>query len=102
MIRHIVLAKFRTDVAAKERFSIFAQLAALEGVVPGMINFNAGENASPEVLNRGFTHAFTVDFRDDTSRDAYLVHEDHKVAGDRLVAALDGGLEGLLVFDLEL
>jgi len=102
MIRHIVLMKFRADLPAKERLSIFAQLAALEGVCPGMLNFNAGDNASPEVLNRGFTHAFTIDFRDEKSRDAYLAHEDHKAAGARLVLALDGGLDGLLVFDLEL
>ncbi len=102
MIRHIVLTRFRADVPAKERLSIFAQLAALEGVTPGWIKFHAGEDASQEALNKGFAHGFTIDFNSEKSRDAYLVHEDHKNAGARLVAALDGGLDGLLVFDLEL
>mgnify|MGYP000028713797 CR=1 FL=1 len=102
MIRHMVLTRFRADVPAKERLSIFAQLAALEGVTPGWIKFHAGEDASPEALNKGFAHGFCVDFKDEKARDAYLAHEDHKVAGARLVAALDAGLEGLLVFDLEL
>eukprot|EP01037_Dinobryon_pediforme_P002519 gene2519-2558_t len=59
-------------------------LAALEGVVPGMMKFHAGEDCSPEQLNRGYLHGFSIDFRDEVARDAYLVHPDHKAAGARL------------------
>nr|WP_287285619.1 hypothetical protein [Mesorhizobium sp.] len=43
-----------------------------------------------------------MDFRDAAARDAYLVHEAHSRAGARLVAALEGGTDGLMVFDLEI
>nr|WP_292237006.1 hypothetical protein [Mesorhizobium sp.] len=43
-----------------------------------------------------------MDFRDAAARDAYLVHDDHSRAGARLVAALEGGTDGLMVFDLEI
>ena len=102
MIRHIVLVRFRSDLPAKERLGIFVQLAALEGVVPGMSTFIAGNNCSPEQLNHGYHHGFSIDFRDQASRDAYLLHEDHKAAGARLVAACTRGVEDVLVFDLEL
>ena len=44
---------------------------------------------------------FTVDFADAAARDAYLPHPDHQLVGKMVVAALDGGLEGLAVVDWE-
>ena len=102
MIRHIVLVRFRPGLPAKERLSIFVQLAALDGVVPGMLAFHAGENCSPEPLSRGYLHGFTIDFKDEAARDAYLAHPDHKAAGARLVSACANGIDDVLVFDLEL
>ncbi|MER8801728.1 Dabb family protein [Mesorhizobium sp. M0998] len=61
-----------------------------------------GSNTSPEPFARGFTHGFTIDFRDAAARDAYLEHEAHQRAGAKLVAALEGGTDGLMVFDLEI
>ncbi len=37
-----------------------------------------------------------------TDRDAYLAHPDHGRAGARLVAALQGGTDGLFVLDFEM
>jgi len=67
-----------------------------------MLSFKSGANVSPEGLARGFTHAFTVDFADVAARDAYLVHPAHQAAGARLVAAAQGGIDGLLVIDLDI
>jgi hypothetical protein len=61
-----------------------------------------GANVSPEPFARGFTHGFTIDFRDAAARDAYLAHPDHGRAGARLVAALEGGTDGLFVLDFEM
>jgi Stress responsive A/B Barrel Domain len=102
MIRHSVLVRFRPDLPGKERLGIFVQLAALDGVVPGMLSFHAGENCSPEQLGRGYLHGFSIDFKDQAARDAYLVHPDHKAAGARLVNACLKGIDDILVFDLEL
>ncbi|MBZ9775825.1 Dabb family protein [Mesorhizobium sp. CO1-1-8] len=102
MIRHCVFIKFRTGVAATERTAIHADLEALRQVIDGMDAVKFSANVSPEPFAHGFTHGFTIDFRDAAARDAYLAHEAHQRAGARLVAALEGGTDGLMVFDLEI
>ena len=102
MIRHLVLVRFRDDVATAEISAIFDELRALRSVLPGMLAFTGGENVSPEGLARGFTHAFSCDFKDAGVRDAYLVHPAHKAAGERLVAATQGGVDGLAVVDFKI
>jgi len=101
-IRHCVFYKFRTDVPQQERDAIHAELGALRDRVSGILNFSFGPNVSPEPLARGYADGFTMDFRDTAARDAYLIDKAHQRAGARLVAALEGGVEGLLVFDLAL
>lgn len=101
MIRHIVLVKFRDDVPAAERVAIYADLRALKGHLQ-IEAMSFGPNVSPEGLGRGYADGFTMDFRDAAARDAYLADAKHKAAGGRLVAALHGGREGLLVFDIEI
>jgi hypothetical protein len=102
MIRHCVFVKFRNDVGPEERSAIHADLEALRQVVDGMDTVNFSGNVSPEPFARGFTHGFTSISADAAARDAYLAHEAHQRAGARLVAALEGGTEGLLVIDLDL
>ncbi|MDX8490656.1 Dabb family protein [Mesorhizobium sp. VK22B] len=102
MIRHCVFVRFRDDVPAGERAAIHADLEALHSLIDGMSQVHFSANVSPEPFARGFTHGFTIDFRDVATRDAYLVHEAHQRAGARLVAALEGGTDGLMVFDLEI
>jgi hypothetical protein len=102
MIRHCVFGRFRGDVDGTERAAIHADLEALRRVVDGMGKVEFSADTSPEPFARGFTHGFTIDFRDVAARDAYLVHDDHSRAGARLVAALEGGTDGLMVFDLEI
>lgn len=101
MIRHCVLAKFRADISDRERQAIFDELAALQHKLDGVVAMSFGANVSPEGLHKGFGHGFTMDFRDAPARDAYLVHPDHKAAGAKFVAALEGGRDGLIVVDLE-
>ena len=99
MIRHIVLARLRETTTPDEIAAIFSGLDELRTHLPGILSFNYGANISPENLARGFTHAFTVDFTGPAARDAYLVHPAHKAAGGRLVAACEGGINGILVID---
>jgi len=100
MIRHCVLVRFRADVTDQARAAIYAELESLREVVPGFLAMSFGPNSSPEGLDQGFADGFTMDFVDEAARDAYLVHPDHKAAGGKLVAALEGGRDGLIVFDM--
>jgi Stress responsive A/B Barrel Domain len=98
MIRHVVLLKLRD---ASEAPSIFAALKSLQSQIPGIIAVTTGADCGPEGLQRGFTHGFTVDFVDAAARDAYLPHPAHQKVGAMIVAACEGGIDGVLVLDWE-
>lgn len=102
MIRHCVFVKFRPDVSADERADIYAGLNALVGRIDGLLRAHFGANVSPEGQAKGFDDGFIMDLTDPAARDRYLADPAHKAAGARLVAALDGGVAGLLVFDMEI
>ena len=70
MIRHCVFVKFRSDVGTGERKAVHADLEALRQVIDGMDAVQFSANVSPEPFARGFTHGFTIDFRDAACRDA--------------------------------
>jgi hypothetical protein len=99
VIRHCVLVKARPDAPAGELDAVLAGLVALKDRLPGILAFVGGPDASPEGLQRGHTHAFTVDFADAAARDAYLADAGHKALGARLTAAARGGIEGITVVD---
>jgi hypothetical protein len=101
MIRHIVFVKFPADARAEAIAALFRRLDDLRAALPGMLSFKGGANVSPEGLSRGFTHVFVADFADAAARDAYLVHPAHQAAGARLVAAAEGGIDGLIVMDVD-
>ena len=100
MIRHIVLLKARPGVTEAEIAAIFADLAAIGPKLPGVLAIHAGRSESPEQIERGYMHGFTVDFADWDALAAYQDHPDHRRVGAALVAAAEGGINGILVFDL--
>jgi hypothetical protein len=102
MILHCVFIRFQEAIRPADKQALFDAVAALKHVVPGITGFAAGPNVSPEGLDGGFRDGFTVHFESEAARDAYLVHPDHVAVGGRIVAAAEGGTEGLLVFDLKL
>jgi hypothetical protein len=102
MIRHIVLVKFPAATPSDTIDGLFTELDNLRAPLPGMLNFKGGANVSSEGLARGFTHAFSADFVDAAARDAYLIHPAHKAAGARLVADAEGGIDGLIVVDIDI
>lgn len=100
MIRHIVLLKARAGVTDDEISAIFADLAAIRDKLPGVLAIHSGRSMSPEKIERGYLHGFTVDFTDWSALQTYQDHPDHKRVGSALVAVAEGGLDGILVFDL--
>lgn len=103
MIRHCVFIRFRREVADGERRAMFGEIAALKGRLPGLLAVHIGANVSPEAgMDKGYSDGFIVDFRDATARDAYLADPLHQATGRKLVAAAEGGIDGILVYDLEI
>lgn len=99
MIRHTVLIRFKPDANVP---AIFAALKGLQQSIPGITAISAGRDVSPEGLQRGHTHGFTVDFVDAAARDAYLPHPEHQKVGAMIVAAAVGGIEGVTAVDWEM
>jgi hypothetical protein len=102
MIRHVVLANLRSDLSAADIDTLSTAIRTMETEIPGIVAVAIGANNSPEGLDRGHSHGFTVDFVDAAARDAYLPHPDHVKVGKQLVAATQGGVEGILVLDFEI
>lgn len=101
MIEHCVWVKFRSDASASERSAVFARLTQLVGRIPGLVSLRAGSNARYEALDHGFSEGFIAVFEDADALARYQRHPEHKAAGEALISLADGGLAGLIVFDLE-
>ncbi len=102
MILHCVFLRLKAATTADEKQSLFEAVAALKQVIPGILDVKYGPNVSPEGLHGGFVDGFAVTFESVEARDAYLIHPEHVAVGERIVASTDGGLAGLLVFDLNI
>lgn len=100
MIRHIVLLRFASSVSEDQIAALFTQLHQIEGKIPGLLAIASGKSESPEQMERGYMHGFVVDFADWAALQAYQDHPEHKALGAGLVAAAEGGIDGILVFDL--
>jgi len=103
MIRHCVFIRFRPVFPRSERNALFAEIAALKGRIEGFVAAHVAPNTSPETgMDKGYSDGFIVDFADARARDAYLADPGHRKTGAKLVAAAEGGLEGILVYDLDI
>lgn len=101
MIRHFVSLRFRREVSNREKQSLYDALDGLRGHLSGVLDFRVVENVGIEhELVRGFLDGFWFDFEDETARNAYLEDPEHQAVGARIVAHLDGGAEGVTVFDM--
>jgi hypothetical protein len=100
MIRHLVALKFRAGTDEAVKTALYADLAGLSSRIDGILDFQTRRNVSVEdPLVRGFRDLFWFDFRDTGVRDAYLADPVHRAIGARIVAELEGGADGVFVFD---
>jgi hypothetical protein len=98
MIRHIVLIRFKPIPEAQ----ITQILAALKPLSNRLgFTYAAGRSQSPEQIERGYMHGFTIDFASWDALATYAADPEHKAFGGQLVANAIGGIDGILVFDLE-
>lgn len=98
-VKHCVLLRFNSSVTAEVARGLLADLAALKGKIPGLLDFSGGPYSSPEGLHKGFTHGFVMTFADEASRDGYLPHPEHELVKAKIFPNLDGGLDGVVAFD---
>ncbi|WP_082493480.1 Dabb family protein [Massilia sp. Leaf139] len=87
-LRHVVLFSFKNEASAEQIDTVVADFGALAQAVPGIVSYEWGTNVSPEGLNDGFTHCFTLTFGSNEDRDVYLVHPAHTAFVSTLGACL--------------
>ncbi len=103
MIRHIVALRFRQGTTDAMKQVLYDDLRGLAGHIAGIVDFQSFANVSVELpLVRGFEDLFWFDFTDAGVRDTYLADPAHQAIGARIVAGLEGGAEGVFVFDVAL
>ncbi len=101
MISHCVFVRYSAATNDATRDAIHAALRALQPRIPGLDAIHIARNSSPEGLDKGHSDGFIVEFRDAAARDQYLVDEEHAKVGAMIVAAAEGGVDGIFVYDLE-
>lgn len=101
MIRHIVLTKFKPETAEDAIAEIYAGLSELTDALPGARDFTGGRSQSPEQIERGYMHGFIIDFDSWADLKTYADHPTHQALGAWLVENATGGIDGILVLDLD-
>ena len=77
-LRHVVSVKFKETATPEQIKEVEKAFRALKGKIPAVAALEWGTNISAEKFDKGFTHCFIVTFKDEKSRDTYLVHPEHK------------------------
>ena len=101
MIRHIVLTKFKPETNETKIEEIYRDISDLADRLPGAQSFTGGRSKSPEQIERGYMHGFVIDFDNWDALRAYAENSEHKLLGGQLVENAVGGIEGILVLDLD-
>ena len=98
-VKHVVLMRIKQETSPEAVEDIFNSLDSLREKIPGLLDFSGGTYSSSEGLSQGFTHGFVMTFADESSRDAYLPHPEHDMVKGKIVAELEGGIDGVVAFD---
>lgn len=95
LLRHVVLFSFKDEASPEAVDQVVSDFGKLPGQITGIVSYEWGTNVSPEGLNDGFTHCFTLTFASNEDRDGYLVHPAHEA----FVKTLGTSLARSLVLD---
>lgn len=76
-LKHVVLFTFKASSSVKEVENVAHTFAKLYGKVPQVKNMQWGINMSPEHLDQGFTHCFTLTFNSEKDLADYQKNPAH-------------------------
>ncbi|MFC3417481.1 Dabb family protein [Algoriphagus hitonicola] len=84
VLRHVVYFSFKEESSQEDVQGVIDAFRNLQDEIEGIKGFEWGVNSSPEGINKGLTHAFTLTFHSEEDRDAYLPHPAHQRFGEIL------------------
>jgi hypothetical protein len=88
-LQHVVCFKFKTTATAQDIKKVEEAFQALKQKIPQIVALEWGTNVSKEKRDKGFTHCFSLSFKSEKDRDAYLEHPEHKAFGKIVGPVLD-------------
>jgi Stress responsive A/B Barrel Domain len=77
-LKHVVLFTFKASSSKASVDSVVKAFNHLYGTVPQVKNMEWGLNMSPEHLDQGFTHCFSLTFSNEKDLANYQLHPAHK------------------------
>ncbi|NQW78274.1 MAG: Dabb family protein [Chitinophagaceae bacterium] len=77
-LKHVVLFTFKASSSKASVDSVVKAFNHLYGTVPQVKNMEWGLNMSPEHLDQGFTHCFSLTFSNEKDLADYQSHPAHK------------------------
>ncbi len=77
VLRHIVNLKYKDDATENQVNEAVETFVNLKNEISEITNIEWGENDSTEGASKGFTHTFTITFKDEHAREIYLFHKAH-------------------------
>lgn len=96
MFEHIVLLKFKPDVAFTEKEDAIKRVHDFKGNIPGIVDISAGINITEEVEHmHGFTLGIRVTFENQQACRNYIQHPLHQ----NLLQSIGPFVEGIVVMD---
>jgi hypothetical protein len=77
-LKHVVVFTFKASSSKASVDSVVKAFNHLYGTVPQVKNMEWGLNMSPEHLDQGFTHCFSLTFSNEKDLADYQLHPAHK------------------------
>jgi hypothetical protein len=96
-VHHLVLLKLKPGTKGETFTELVRALDGLRTKLPGIESLMGGPYASPEGLNKGFTHGLVIAFQDAQTRNTYLGHPDHERIKNQFLPYC----EDVIAFDFE-
>ena len=103
MVRHCVFIRFKPETRHEKIRELLGEIDGLKHHLDGVLAVHVGINVSPEKgMDKGYSNGFMVDFENSECRDRYLADTQHLTVGAKLVEAALGGVDGILVYDMNI
>jgi antibiotic biosynthesis monooxygenase (ABM) superfamily enzyme len=84
---HVFAFQWKPGTSETQKERARKDIAAFQGVIPGLLQTTVGQNISPR--GRGYTFGGIMQFKDEASLDAYFQHPAHQALLAWLVPLID-------------
>jgi hypothetical protein len=84
---HVFAFQWKPDASEAQKQRAAKDIAAFQGVIPGLLQTHVGPNISPR--GKGYTFGGIMQFKDKASLDAYVQHPAHQALLAWLVPLID-------------